>query len=272
MESRFEAVRYNEALPARIEIFQGNVAIEPHWHKEIELVYVMDGEVDITVSHRSNTVSSDSFLLINSAESHSIAAENAKCLILDISYEFAQQFDDSMYHTVFEVIGGSGAEEELHNLLWQLSRTVSEKELPGLRQYSIITDILHVLFVQCRCENRSVVNRDGNMESRFVKLTLEYIQQHYREEILVKNLAEMYEVDASNFGKYFRQETGVLFQDYVMKVRLEHAMDALLNKDMSIEDAAAAGGFPSKRTFVLKCQKVYGKTPYQMLKEQKTKE
>ena len=271
MDSKFELIRYNEALPARIEEKLGSIDVAPHWHKEIELVYVLDGEVEITVSNRAAAVSSDSFLLINSAESHSITAENAKCLILDISYEFAQQFDDSMYHTVFEVVEGSGAQEELHNLLWQLSRTLSEEELPALRQYSIITDILHVLFVQCRYENQNVGDGDGNMQSRFVKLTLDYIQQHYREELLVKNLSEMFEVDASNFGKIFRQETGILFQDYVVKIRLEHAMDALLNQNMTIEDAAAAGGFPSKRTFVLKCQKVYGKTPYQMLKEKQAK-
>ena len=271
MDSKFKLIRYSEALPALIEEKQGNIYIAPHWHKEIELVYVTDGEVDITVSNKATTVFSDGLLLINSAESHSITAEKAKCLILDISYEFAQQFDDSMYHTVFEIVGGSGAEEELHNLLWQLSRTLNEQELPALRQYSLIADILHVLFVQCRNENPNVGDADGSMQSRFVKLALEYIQQHYREEILVKNLSEMFEVDASSFGKIFRQETGILFQDYIMKIRLEHAMDALLNKNMPIEDAAAEGGFPSKRTFVLKCQKVYGKTPYQMLKEQQTR-
>ena len=233
---------------------------------------MIDGEINATVNKRLRTVSSDGILLINSAESHSITAENAKCLILDISYEFARQFDESMYHTVFEVVGGSGAEEELYNLLWQLSRTVSEKELPGLRQYPIITDILHVLFVQCRSENPDIGGGESEIQSRLVKLTIEYIQQHYREEILIKNLAEIFDIHPSNFGKYFKEETGVLFQDYVMKVRLEHAMVALLNRNMSIEDAAEYGGFPSKRTFVLKCQKVYGKTPYQMLKEQKTKE
>lgn len=122
-----------------------------------------------------------------STANHSLSAQDTKCLILDISYEFAQQFDESLYRTVFAVVNGSGAQEELHNLLWQLSRTVSEKELPGLRQYSIITDILHVLFVQCRSENPNIGDGESNIQSRLVKLTVEYIQQHYREEILEKH-------------------------------------------------------------------------------------
>lgn len=269
MDSEFEVIRYSGNLPARIELLQDTITVALHWHKEIELVYVMDGEVDISVSNRTRSLASDSFVLINSAENHSLLSQAAKCLILDISYEFAQQFDDSLYSAVFEVVEGSGTQEELHNLLWQLSRTVNEKELPDLRQYSIITEILHVLFVQCRHENPNVSKENGNIKSRFVKLAMEYIEQHYREEILVKSLSDMLGVNSMHFGKTFKEETGMLFQDYVVKIRLDHAMDALTNQNMSIEDAAEAGGFPSKRTFVAKCQRVYGVTPFQLLKHKR---
>lgn len=126
MDSKFELIRYNETLPARIEVKQGSVEIPTHWHKEIELVYVIGGEAAVTVNSESQRLAPDSFLLINSAENHSLSAQDTKCLILDISYEFAQQFDESLYRTVFAVVNGSGAEEELHNLLWQLSRTLNE--------------------------------------------------------------------------------------------------------------------------------------------------
>ena len=267
MDSKFELIRYNETLPARIEVKQGSVEIPTHWHKEIELVYVIGGEAAVTVNSESQRLAPDSFLLINSAENHSLSAQDTKCLILDISYEFAQQFDESLYRTVFAVVNGSGAEEELHNLLWQLSRTLNEKEMPDLRQFSLITEILHVLFVQCRHENRSAPKENDNIRSRHVKLAIEYIERNFREEIIEKSLAETLGVNPLYLGKLFRESTGMLFKDYALKIRLEHAMDALMNKNMSVEDAAREGGFPSKRTFVLKCQKVYGITPYQMLKQ-----
>ena len=267
MESEFELIRYNDNLPARIVVKQGSIDFSNHWHKEIELVYVIDGKINITVNKEARLLESDSFLLINSTVNHAISSENATCLILDISYEFAQQFDSSLYHAVFEVVVGSGAEEELHNLLWQLSRTRDGKELSNLRQFSIITEILHVLLVQCRYENPNVSTENSNIKSRFVKLALEYIDRNYREEIVEKDLAESFGVNYVHFGKVFRDETGMHSQDYLVKIRLEHAMDALMNHNNSIEDAAKAGGFPSKRTFVAKCKRVYGKTPFQLLKE-----
>ena len=93
MDSEFEVIRYSGNLPARIELLQDTITVALHWHKEIELVYVMDGEVDISVSNRTRSLASDSFVLINSAENHSLSSQAAKCLILDISYEFAPIFN-----------------------------------------------------------------------------------------------------------------------------------------------------------------------------------
>ena len=243
MNSEFELIRYNDNLPARIDIKQGEINTLYHWHKEIELIYVLDGELEININNTAQTLHTDS------VENHSLSAENVKCLILDISYEFATRFDKTLYSSVFKVISGSGAEEELHNLLWQLSRTVNESDLPDLRQYSLITEILHVLFVQCRHENPNAVKEGENIQSRHVKLL--GIQSVY-------------------LSRRFKEATGKSFTEYVLEYRLKRAMDALVNKGMTIEEATKAGGFPSKRTFIAKCKRAYGITPFQLLKQQQS--
>ena len=267
MNSEFELIRYSENLPARIELKQGKIDTPYHWHKEFELIYVLDGEVAAKVNTNDRVLHTDEFLLLNSAENHSLSAENAKCLILDISYEFAEKFDSSLYSSAFRIVGGSGAEEEIHNLLWQLSRTLNDSELPGLRQYSIITDILHVLFVQCKHENSNAVSDEEQARSRHVKLVKEYLQQHFREEITEMEVAKMLGLSPIYLSTLFSKTVGMQFREYLLKIRLEHAMDALLNKHMSIEDAAVAGGFPSKRTFIAKCKQAYQITPFQLLKQ-----
>ena len=87
MNSVFERIRYNSNLPARIEIKQGKIAEAYHWHKEIELIYVLDGEVTVTVNNTVQTLHADEFVLINSVENHSLSAKNAQCLMVDISYK-----------------------------------------------------------------------------------------------------------------------------------------------------------------------------------------
>ena len=267
MNSVFERIRYSSNLPARVEIKQGKIAEVYHWHKEIELIYVLDGEVTVTVNNTEQVLCADEFVLINSVENHSLSAENAKCLMVDISYEFAEQFDSSLYNSVFRIIGGSGAEEEIHNLLWQMSRSMKQTELLDLRQYAIITDILHVLFVQCRQENPNTVKDGEKIQSRHAKLAVEYIEQHYREQFTAKGVAKILGIDPIYLSLCFKESMGKTFTEYVMEFRLNRAMDALLNKRMSIDDAAKAGGFPSTRTFIAKCKKEYHITPFQLLKQ-----
>ena len=262
MNSEFELIRYNRRLPARIEIKEGAIETPYHWHKEIELVYVLDGALEITVNNAAQT--------LRSVENHSLSAENVKCLILDISYEFATRFDKTLYSSVFKVVSGSGAEEELRNLLWQLSRTTDESELPDLRQYGLITDLLHVLFVQCRHENPDAVKEGENIQSRHVKLAIEYIEQHYREHFTENSVADQLGVQPVYLARRFKEATGKTFTKYILEFRLARSMDALVNKGMSIDDAAKAGGFPSKRTFVAKCKQAYGVTPFQLKKQQQS--
>ena len=58
VNSEFELIRYNENLPARIELRQGNINTPYHWHKEIELVYVMDGSLKmVSVKYTYNNES-----------------------------------------------------------------------------------------------------------------------------------------------------------------------------------------------------------------------
>ena len=236
MNSEFELIRYNDNLPARIDIKQGVISTTYHWHKEIELVYVMDGAVTIKINTQDRSLHADEF-------------------VLDISYEFAEQFDSSLYSSSFKIVSGSGAEEEIHNLLWQLSRTPNEPKLPDLRQYALITELLHVLFVQCKHQNPNTVINEEQARSRHIKLAMEYLQQHFREEITEIEVAKLLGLTPIYLSALFSETAGMPFREYLLKIRLEHAMDALLNKHMTIEEAAKAGGFPSKRTFIAKCKR-----------------
>lgn len=269
VKSEFEIIRYNSNLPAKIEIKQGSFSIGMHWHKEIELLYVLEGEMQLITGSKSLTLKADGVFVINSSENHSLRAENTKCLILDISYEFAQRFDSYQESIYFEIVQGSGAEEELGNLMWQVARPAGNHELPALKQYSLLTEILHVMFVQCRRKKQEALADNAQINPRHIRLASEYVKQHFQEEFSENEIAKMLGLHPIYFCTLFKQSMGLPFREYVLKIRLEHSMDALLNKHMTVEDAATAGEFPSKRTFIAKCKRAYNITPFQLLKQRR---
>lgn len=153
MKAAFELVRYNENIPAKIEQYHGNVFCKPHWHKEIELVFILGGELTLTVKERQHLLKEDDVFLINAKEIHQISGE-AEYLSVHISFEFVKKFDAAGGVFEFEIVRESGAEYEIRNLLWQLSRTSNEKVYPELRQSSIIAELVYVLFAECRREQK----------------------------------------------------------------------------------------------------------------------
>ena len=268
MKATFELIQYNHNIPAKIELINGIISCLPHWHKEIELVFVFSGELTLTVKEQRHLLQKDDVFLINAKEIHQITGE-AEYLSVHISFEFVKQFDISDGDFEFEIVKDSGAEYEIRSLLWQLSRTVSEQVYPELRQSSLIADLVHILYVECRREKKEAAFGNSRVNSRNAKLSMEYIEQHYREEILQTDVAEMLGLHPAYFSMYFKEATGIGFQDYITEVRLRHALDALINENMTIDNAAKAGGFPSKRNFIMRCKRAYNLTPLQLKKEKR---
>ena len=54
------------------------------------------------------------------------------------------------------------------------------------------------------------------------------------------------------------------FQKYLRRVRLEHAIDDLRNKKITVRQAAIENGFPNVNSFILFCKSEYGRTPAEL--------
>ena len=65
MKATFELIQYNHNIPAKIELINGIISCLPHWHKEIELVFVFSGELTLTVKEQRHLLHADDVFLIN---------------------------------------------------------------------------------------------------------------------------------------------------------------------------------------------------------------
>ena len=272
----FETIRYDDNLPAKIEITDCPACRcrkEAHWHKELEFIYVLDGSVAVTKSYKKTELNADDIFLINSSEIHEIDAvnadENAKLLTLYVSYEFIRRFDSEFDAIRYQIDRGTQAEKRLKELMLELvSATDSTQEFPAVKQYALLMDIIHVLFEQCRREKRISLYGSCRVSFRNAKLAMEYIEEHYREDINLNVMAQLVGLNPIYFSKYFKESTGLGFNSYLGSVRLKHAIDDLLGGNMSIADAAKYNGFPNVKSFETACKRCYGLTPLQFKKQQ----
>lgn len=68
----------------------------------------------------------------------------------------------------------------------------------------------------------------------------------------------------AHFSKYFKDKTEETFSKYLRRVRLEHAIDDLRNKKITVRQAAIENGFPNVNSFIMSCKSEYGRTPAEL--------
>ena len=64
------------------------------------------------------------------------------------------------------------------------------------------------------------------------------------------------------FSRFFKENFGVNFVDYVNRVRLERAASLLLSSDDSVTDVALSCGYTNISYFIRRFNKAFGTSPH----------
>ena len=117
-------------------------------------------------------------------------------------------------------------------------------------QRNIEDAIIYLLPPKAETETKSMKS--------IVQLVVEWIQEHYAEEMSLSVLANKYHVDSSYLSKMFARYAGINYKDYLQNIRLEHAVKDLENTDKQIVDIAFDHGFANSKAFTNLFRKRYG--------------
>jgi two-component system response regulator YesN len=101
-----------------------------------------------------------------------------------------------------------------------------------------------------------------NAKSRIAQ-AVEYIEEHYNENIIINDLAERFEMSPNYFSSVFKKEMNQSAVNYITKLRLNHACQLLEESDMNVIDIAREVGYEEGQYFFRVFKKDTGMTPLQ---------
>ncbi|MNI17153.1 HTH-type transcriptional activator Btr [compost metagenome] len=88
-----------------------------------------------------------------------------------------------------------------------------------------------------------------------------YIDHHYYENITLSWVADHYFIHPNYFCKLFKLRCGENFNNYITKVRLNHAIDLMSNPKLRLAQIAGIVGYDSQAYFSSVFRKMYGVSP-----------
>lgn len=237
-----------------------------HIHADIELFYVMNGQLDFMVEDKQYRLGASDFLIVNADKKHSYQAHGEVLAVsMHISYaKLSEMLKQNMvffwcntvleHHEMYEVVRGiikKIISEQFHNQGDDI-----------IYMNSLYFELLHVLthdFVLNRGEQQEL-NREHKFDDRKQKIS-EYIHLNYDKPISLNDLAHKLFLSNAYLSKYIKRQFGMSFVDYVNSVRLNYAVSQLLHSDKSVVRIAMDTGFASSAALNKVFKEKYHMTP-----------
>ena len=101
---------------------------------------------------------------------------------------------------------------------------------------------------------------------------MKYIDTHYEEKLLLSDIAAAEGLDLYYLSHFFKESFGVTFQDYLLKIRCEHARQLLLTTELSLLDVSISCGFSDPKYFNRGFLRQFGCTPKEYRKQFRSEE
>jgi len=282
-EFKNENVPYDHPLvPMRIFRYKRNrdLAIDWHFHKEIEFLAVLRGRMDVYIEDEFYPLHEGDVLLIGASQLHrdrSYAGTGLRYIVFQLDMQ--QFFDPSTVNYLKYFAEMSGPLSRLNyifrdndsakQVIFQTIMELYEEARAKKEGYEIAVSMLvrKIILTLLRSDTRKVLQLNANADMLRLKPALDYIDKNLTGKIQVEEASKAVGISYYYFVKLFKKTVGMSFIDYINYQKIKRAEQILLTKDYNIIDVGEAIGMPNMAHFYKVFRKFNGCSPNQFRKK-----
>lgn len=243
----------------------GKLSFKMHWHDRIELLYVTEGSLELHLDEQQTTIRAGQAAVVGPQMLHcGFAGENGVAfhVIMFHIEEFFNKTAATDKHLVpvtqnkirFQTVISDKRSTEAVRRLVEILNTAEESN--SLVAVGMIYIIMGYLCQYCTESTRPY--RKTN--DKFYNI-VEFINEHYTEDICAKSLSQLFGYNETYFCRRFRTATGINLMKYIQILRMELAQKLLRTTDETITQIALKCGFTDISYFSNCFKKQIGTTP-----------
>ena len=244
-----------------------------HRHTFFEFVYIDRGFALHTCNKVTSIVSEGDWFLIRPNEPHNyISAYNTQlynCLFqaealqdsMDMFLSLPGMKEILLSKSPFEKLNLNYTQRlKLKTCLNKIMTEDQERKLGWeLKLRSLLEDFL-VFYARVYNESSNILREDN---ANFPKIynVLKYVEDHYAENVSVKDMAEAAQLSPDYMAKLFKASMGLTPAEYARNFRIAKSMELLENTDRPVAEVAAELGFTDGSVFSRLFKQVAGISP-----------
>ncbi len=290
-----EIIRRRGNRHVRVYINNEQLYYPPHWHTDVELIAVTEGNYRVRCSGNDYPMQAGDILMICPSTVHEIFPETPGSRIyiqadllgplhiyeLDTAFLLLSpairirkgDFPSDVYERMWTLI------RQTRDLYFSTSGVSPEEpsdknihatgDLPLFGETMICSKILEftaLVGMNAPTGEKEIIARDEvsskEMENKLPLLNAcGYIAEHFTEAITLNQVADYVGFSKYYFERIFKQFTDMTFYQYLIQKRISFAQELLTNHSLSITEIALQAGFSSSAAFARAFRQATGYAP-----------
>lgn len=245
-----------------------------HYHEGHELIYILSGEVEVSVSGKEFRAGEGSLLVFSRFEEHSVRVLSAKYhrYTLLVSSEISRGSDNYALSSIlvnrsqgFEHVVDCGRSHEKIRLLFAAMYNELKQQKPMCSK--VADSFLMILLSEIYriAPQRFLVGENKNSE--MVRRIQNRFERDCSADVTIAELASEFHVSPSQLSHVFKSITGYSPIDYLISCRLSEAKNLLAESDKSIKEIVDLCGFSDESNFSRTFKSKTSMTPSEFRKQ-----
>lgn len=267
-EYRYEHIEYQTSPHCHFELSKKDSSfITMHWHDALEIIRILDGELTVFIGAQEMHLHAGEIVLINPGVLHSTISRNGNTsFLLQIPSQDLYHYIPDMREKQFVWVPGDSDQEAhiraVRDIIDELGATTTQ-HLPGyiLHFESQLLELIYQLYAHFSQSNGRLDLQKETKNLDRISCVIEYTEAHYREPIMLNDVAEALHLQVNYFCRFFKEHTGQTYLNYLRDFRLSKIYQDLIATDDPIGLIATRHGFTNMKLFRQSFQERFANSP-----------
>ena len=231
----------------------------PHFHKNLELILVLEGAVTVTVDGLTQCVEKGQMALVLSNQIHSFALQsNTKIWVAVFSEEYVPRFSAAIQGKRGNRFVIQPEPAVLQLMMDQLVCQEASLYMKKACFYAVCDAYLQSVQLEPRAEKSGFI----------VGELLDWVAENYTQDISLLKAAQVFGYEYHYLSRLLNQGYRISFVELVNSYRIEHACELLKTTNLPITRIMEDSGFQSIRSFNMIFYRTVGCTPREYRKQE----
>ncbi|MCD8013918.1 MAG: AraC family transcriptional regulator [Lachnospiraceae bacterium] len=242
----------------------------PHWHEELEILFHLNGDSDITIEGKKYRLQPKHMIVIDSRQVHSTFSHDPTSMFvcIHISKSYMEKYIPGLSLYEFRCVPDDISDDNFQDyldtcmLLQDLTKAYVRSPITlSMETEGYVLQVFARVILHFSHPQGTVPVSTDPLTAERIREVITYVIEHYKESVSLQDVADQLGLSKEYFCRFFKKAMGMSFLQYLNEVRAAHIYQDLETTDLPVAEIMERNGFTNQKLFNRTFKQIYGCTP-----------